>query len=716
MRVYEFAKKHDVSSKEVLDLLKKGGFELASHMTVVPEDGVVYLEKNFSKTKKVSVAKKIEKKITTKKVVKAKVEDAPKATAKTITKPIEKETKAVTSEKKVAVAPVQKKEATKEYVKPLEKTPPKTYTRPGRHAPQVRREITEMTIENNMPLFEVADLMGKSSGDLILALLKKGMVCNINYLLPVDVISSLGEQFGISVIIQEAKESSYEEEFLKKSKKGETRWPIVVVMGHVDHGKTTLLDFIRKMNTVAKEKGGITQHLGAYEVNSSHGKIVFLDTPGHEAFSYIRSRGAKVTDIAVLIVAADDGVKPQTVEAIKHAKDAKVPIIVAINKIDKAGSAAIQTVKRQLAEKDLVPEDWGGDIICVPISAKTGEGVEELLEMIVLQAQMMEIKASPSVSAKAFILESNLEKGHGPVATVICLEGTLKQGDYFICGAGTGKVRLLINSFGQKIAQAGPSIPVKVVGFDKFAEIGGWLKVVSADEYFKAKASKGSVTTDPVQALMSSIKNDSQKRIDLIIKTDTRGSKEAIEGSIKKLSKSLKKGHPPVRIIQCGIGDISEGDVELAETTNSYVIGLHVKIERNAVKVAKEKKVEVQLFQVIYHMVKYLEELLEKEREIKTVLVKKGEAYVKKVFNIKKIGIIAGCYVKEGIFSRNSKVVCLRNGEKVGEGKIKSLQREGKVVKEIHAGYECGFICEGFNDWQVDDIVQSFSEVKEKVD
>ena len=716
MRVYEFAKEHGISSKEVLDLLEKGGFELASHMTVIPEDGVAYLKKNFSNTEKVLDVKKIEKEVTIKELKKPKTEDKPKVTSK----PKKIETKEF-YEEKISIEPVQKKEITPKTLKPLKRALPKTPPRPGRIVPQVRKEVTEIIIEKSKPLFEVADLMGKSAGDLILALLKKGMVCNINYLLPLDVIYSLGELFGIKVIVKEekkeAKDVLSEEEILKKSKKGETRWPIVVVMGHVDHGKTTLLDYIRKMNTAAKEKGGITQHLGAYEVNSSHGKIVFLDTPGHEAFSYLRSRGAKVTDMAILVVAADDGVKPQTIEAINHAKEANIPIIVAINKIDKIEStAAIQTIKRQLAEKNLVPEDWGGDVICVPISAKTGKGVDELLEMIVLQSQMMELKANPNLPAKAFILESNLEKGHGPVATIICLEGTIKQGDYFVCGAGTGKVRLLINSFGEKITQAGPSLPVKVVGFDKFAEIGDWLKVVSVEEYLKIKASKGTVITDPVQTLISSIKTDAKKQIDLIIKTDTRGSKEAIEGSIAKLSKSIKKGQPPLRIIQCGIGDISEGDVELAATTNSYIIGLHVKIEKNAVNVSKDMGVEVKLFQVIYHLIKYLEELLEQEREVRTVLVKTGEAYVKKVFNIKKIGIIAGCYVKEGIFSRNSKVLCLRGGKKVGEGKISSLQREGKVVKEIHSGYECGFISEGFNDWQVDDIVQAFSEVKEKVD
>ncbi|MBD3273124.1 translation initiation factor IF-2, partial [Candidatus Dependentiae bacterium] len=559
-----------------------------------------------------------------------------------------------------------------------------------------------------------AKVMGKSEGDLIFVLLKNGMACNRNYVLPVDIIKSLGMNFGIQVEVLEQEESV--DKFLSASAKGVSRWPIVVVMGHVDHGKTTLLDFLRRKNTVAKEKGGITQHLGAYEVDSKHGKIVFLDTPGHEAFSYLRSRGARVTDIAVLIIAAEDGVKPQTVEAIKHAKKSDVPLIVAINKIDKITEdkrpAVLQTIYRELAENDVLVEDWGGEIISVPISAKTGTGVDELLEMIVLQSEMMDLKSDPKVPAKAFVLESNLEKGLGPVATVVCLEGTLKKGDYFVCGNVTGKVRLLINSLGKRINEAGPSVPVKVVGFDSFAEIGGWLTVVSAQEYKKAKTSKKAPSTPSGVSVSPASIEQGQGQINLIIKTDTRGSKEAIEGSLLKLDKLTQKGCAKLNVVLSGIGDVSENDVDLASITNSLVISLHTRVEKKAQSLAQEKDVKIKSFDVIYHLVEYLEEELKKTKKVEIKWKKVAQLLVKRVFKIKKFGVIAGCSVQEGTVAKGNKVVCVRGGHKIGEGLITSLQREKKTVKEVHAGYECGFISDGFQDWEESDIVHVFAPEK----
>ena len=719
MRVYEIAKEAGVSSKEILTLLRSFGVKLSSHMAVVPEKNIVDLKNVLNKSKK-SDEKDI-KKVYTKKDVSLDSKKINIKKSNISSRELEEKNKKKAEnkdfkeknyqdkEKLITEKSVEQQHAKKSY-KPFNLRYEQDV------AKHIKKEITQIVIDKSLPLFEVAKLMGKSSGDLILALLKKGQVCNRNNLLSVDIIEMLGAQFNIAVISNKAsKDFSYNKASeIKKSEKGIVRWPIVVVMGHVDHGKTTLLDFVRKMNTVAKEKGGITQHLGAYEVDSQHGKIIFLDTPGHEAFSYLRSRGTKITDIAVLVVAVDDGVKPQTVEAIKHARQAEVPIIVAINKIDKAeGSAAIQTVKRQLAEQNVVVEDWGGDVVCVPISAKTGQGVNELLEMIVLQSQMMDLKTDPKKSAKAFILESKIEKGFGPVATIICLEGILRQGDYFVCGSSTGKVRLLINSFGQRVSQVGASIPVKVVGFDKFAEIGDWLTVVSKDDYFKAKSSKEGVSDNFINQLVSIIPSaDNQEQINLIIKSDTRGSKEAIEGSIIKLSKKFKKDYPSLYMVYSGIGDISEKDIELAINTNSYVLGFSVKIEKNAISFVKDKKVKIELFDIIYRMMEFLQELLDKHKKIEKVWTKVGEAFVKKVFNIKKIGIVAGCDIKDGVCSRNNKVVCLRNNKVVGEGKIVSLQREGKVVKEVHSGYECGFVCDTFQDWQEGDVVNCFTLVE----
>ena len=717
MRVHEAAKKFGISSKQVLDLLKKSKINLSSHMSVIPEKGIALLEKSLKESakkikpsaKETGVKKEVPaKKTVSKKIpVEKKVEKKEAVVAKKIEAAPEKKVEKVSVAPKPA-AVIQKKE--KPYIPPK-----KTFIRPSRPTLAPHREVTEITIETRMPLFKVAELMNKSSSDLILALLKKGMACNRNHLLSTDVISMLGEQFGIEVNFK-ISEGADEEKVVEKLKKGEKRWPIVVVMGHVDHGKTTLLDFVRKMNTAIREKGGITQHLGAYEVDSSHGKIVFLDTPGHEAFSFLRARGAKATDLAILVVAADDGVKPQTVEAIEHAKKAGVPIVVAINKIDKvSSSAAVQTVKRQLAEHDLVVEDWGGEIVCVPISAKTGQGVEELLEMIVLQSEMLDLRADANLPARAFVLESKLEKGLGPVATIICTQGTMKQGDYFICGSGTGRVRLLVNSFGEKLSQVGPAIPVKVVGFDNFAEIGDWFTVVSKEEYSKAKSTKKTIPPLAAEKTLQagvSLAENSERQINLIIKTDTRGSKEAIEGSILKLIRKASKDCLPINIVQSGIGDISEGDIELADSTGSLLLGLHIKAEKNAILLAKNKGVKIELFDIIYHMVEHLQELLEKSKKVEIVWKKVAQLVVKKVFQIKKVGTVAGCGVLEGVVSKNNKVECLRGSKVIGGGRIVTLQKEGKVVQQVHAGYECGFTCDGFNEWQEGDLVNCYAQEK----
>ncbi|MCF7799561.1 translation initiation factor IF-2 [Candidatus Babeliales bacterium] len=705
MRIYEIAKEKNVPSKQIISLLKKAGIEVSSHMSVISKEGLAHIEKTFSPKQNVS-----------------------EVSLKQSTDKEKKQQESMNIEKKVE--PKLKKVITKSIntaskEKPKKDTFKKRFDRFHGHqqTPKAQEVITEIKIESPLPLFRVAEVMGKSAGDLIMNLLKQGMACNRNYILSTDIIKSLGNQFGINVIVKDKNLIKEAEKIIEKEEKTGhelTRWPIVVVMGHVDHGKTTLLDFIRKQNTAAKEKGGITQHLGAYQVSSNHGDIVFLDTPGHEAFSFLRSRGTKITDIAILVVAVDDGVKPQTIEAIKHAKASNVPIIVAANKIDKVESSAyLQTLKRQLAEQDLMVEDWGGDVVCVPISAKTGMGVNELLEIVVLQAQMMDLKADPKLPAKAFILESNIEKGYGPVATVICQDGSIKKGDFFVCGNATGKVRLLINSLGEKINQAGPSVPVKVVGFDSFAEIGDQLRVVNSREYFNFKNKKEArITTALASTQFQSLDfldKSPKKQLNLIIKTDTRGSKEAIENSVIKLSNKMKKGYPEINLIQVGIGDISEKDVELSITTNSILLGLHVKVEKNAILFAKDKAVNIKLFDIIYKLIDYVIEQLEKDRETKIVYKKVAELVVRRVFNIKKIGTVAGCYVKEGVVSKGDKVVCVRNNKEIGEGKITSLQRETKTVKEVHAGFECGFVCEGFNDWLENDTVMVYGATKELV-
>lgn len=794
MRIYEFAKQKNISSKEIVCLLEKEGFAVTSHMSVLTEEAEHFLNKHFTALPTSSIQKvkntesvehvkdtKIKKEIEAKTVQKDKkispvfedkkiqnteknifkhslAKDEKKHHSSRNADPVEAPLSFVSPSVKFdGIKPEQNllKSDNPEVLKLLEgvaefedsrsknrssasKGPKirgvtevrsrgrsrKNYQRRQErlaHSASIVPEIvTEIHIRQAMSLEQAAEMMGKNHAELILSLLKKGMVCTKNYLLPIAVISDLAQQYGIKVEVDRQSASSLSENNHVSqvvSQKGTQRWPIVVVIGHVDHGKTTFLDYIRKANVAGKEKGGITQHLGAYEVESPNGKIVFLDTPGHEAFSFLRSRGIKVTDIAILMVAADDGVMPQTIEAIKSAKKAGVTLIVAINKVDKLSSTApIESVKRELAQHDILVEDWGGSVICAPISAKTGQGIPELLEMISLQAQMMDLQANQTATPKAFVLESKLDKGYGPVATVIPIEGTLRNGDYFYAGEATGKVRLLLNSKGERIQEAGPSLPVQIVGFDKFAPLGEWLTVVNASEYAKIKAGKSDLLDVSSNSALTQFNEVTDKSIQLvraIVKVDTHGTAEAIQRILDGLAKKNKEVAQRLQIISITIGDISEKDILLAEDLDALVIGLHVKVERNAQSVAKDHKVETLIFDVIYHLTEKLEELIQKSRKMLVITTKTGEAVVRKVFPLKNNTAIAGCYITDGVFARNSKVICMRNNKKVGESKINSLQRDKKVVKEVHSGYECGFLTDSFHEWQEGDIVQCFVETKE---
>ena len=761
MRVYEFAKKHEKPSKEILGLLKTGGFAFPNHMAMLTPEALAFLEKKFSIVSKpeqqaVNVNTKLEsvKKtpqealIAPHKSVASTTATNTKTTVPLVAKPhqgpVQTQRPAAPIAPRERVLSFEEEEDAElreqERIKRLINTstlvglPAMGHQQgvrrrkrrrprpvPVREAPKVN--VTQATIvPGSMVVADVAKLFGKQPSEIIMVLLKKGMACNLNATISQDVIYSIGEAFGITLTVKAPVVGADTAAYVKKDNSaGSTRAPIVVVMGHVDHGKTTLLDFIRKMNVAASEKGGITQHLRAWEVKHAQGKIVFLDTPGHEAFSYMRQQGSKITDIAILVVAADDGIMPQTVEALEHAKKAGVPIIVAINKIDKVSSpSSIETIKRQLAQHDLMPEDWGGQTIIAPISAKTGQGVDHLLEMILLQSQMMDLKATTDKPAHAFILESHIEKGLGAVATIICREGVLRTGDYFTVGACSGKVRILIDTHGKKIAEAGPSVPAQLIGFDSVAGLGDELSVVSQAQYNKVRSQKVQAEqtfSAPQLAPVVSMQKTTQagakaKVINLIIKTDTRGSKEAVMGSIDKVSKAHKEIKCPIVIVNTGIGDITEGDIELAEGTNAIILGLHVKVEKNAQSLGKEMGVDVQLYGIIYEMIDYLTKLLISKKEIQYTWNKVGEANVLKVFDIKGVGVIAGCYARDGVISRGNKVECVRGGKKIGEGKITSLQRDRKTVKEVHSGYECGFTVEGFNEWKEGDTVLCYAETK----
>jgi translation initiation factor IF-2 len=696
MRVYEFAKKHGLQSKELIALLSKNGFSVSSHMAVLSGAALDFLKNKFEKKIVPQLDKTTEKKL-----------DSVSPAAPIQEKPA--------AQKKVKPATTKEEKKVSNAVPSQQNTKQATVV----HAPydegsarDVAREVVSVAMPISVPLApavlsDFAVLIGKTSGELILLLLKWKILSNKNQLLTEDLIAKIAQHYGIATVapvektvelgVREQRQGTEGERFVERS-------PVVVVMGHVDHGKTTLLDFIRKTRVAAREKGGITQHLGAYEAKTGQGDLVFIDTPGHEAFSKIRVRGAHVADIVILVVAADDGVMPQTIEALKHAQAMKAPIVVAINKIDRVEKARIDIVKRDLAtQHGLMPEEWGGQTLYLPISAKTGLGVDKLLEMIVLQAQMMELKAPIDRYAAGFVLESKLEKGRGAVATVLTQQGTLRVGDYFVAGNATGRVSSLVDSFGQRISQAGPSRPVQVAGFNELADAGDSFEVVNKDTYLKTKQ----LFEGSRQQTSSSRTAQEENAIRILIKTDTNSSKEALVEAIAKISKKSEKGF---LVLQSSIGSVSESDVMLAHDTGARIITLHVKAEPNANALAQRSGVAINSFDIIYKLLEYLQELSVSMAPVKLVRTKIGEAIVRKVFDIKNLGVIAGSYLKQGIFTRDGSVVIWRGNKKVGEGKIISLQRDKNAVKEVHTGYECAFMVENFKDWQVDDRVECFVE------
>lgn len=689
MRVYEVARERGLSSKEVIKLLTDSGFDASSHMSVLDDSAVSFLEKHFGNQA---------------------AQSDNDATEESDSAPENEENSDNNEESKASTIKTQNIRSQSNGSESSSRGRGSRNSRNNRgrynnfEKPQ-KKVVTEILISSDMALFEAAELMGKSSGDLILALMRKGMVCNRNHILTKDIIASLATDFGISVI---SKGESARASIKDSVDPSTLRWPVIVIMGHVDHGKTTLLDFIRKTRVAEGEKGGITQSLGAYEVESNHGKLVFLDTPGHAAFSQMRKRGIRITDIAVLVVAVDDGVMPQTVESIKAAKAAGVTIVVAITKVDKATSpTAIETVKRQLSQHGLMPEDWGGDTICVSLSAKTGEGVDEFLDMLVLQSEIMELKANPDNPAKAFVLESKLEKGHGAISTIICADGTIKQGDFFICGDTKGKVRLLIDSNGKRLRQAGPSTPVKVVGFDALSSSGDVLQVVSYDEY------AGKKPVRRTSGLSSSGSQESESVVNIIVKGDTYGAIEAVCDLIQEIAKKTENESKKINIVSRGVGGVSESDAVLAHNTAATIIAMNVRVERNAASYLRENCLSVIESGIIYRIMEDFEALLKKFDKPVVTQTTVGEAEVIKVFDIKGVGIIAGARVKSGVFKREGSVVCIRDGEELGTAKITSLQRNKKTVKEVSIDTEFAFVTKDFQDWQLGDAVRCVIETIE---
>jgi len=542
-----------------------------------------------------------------------------------------------------------------------------------------------------------------------------GYMPTINQPVDPDAAILVAESFGVKVELAQAQEIDVMEEEIEDAPENLLpRPPIVTVMGHVDHGKTSLLDAIRKTKVIEQEAGGITQHIGAYKVILQGKDITFLDTPGHEAFTALRARGAKVTDIVVLVVAADDGVMPQTIEAINHAKAAGVPIIVAVNKIDKP-EANPQRVRTQLSEYGIIPEEWGGQNIFVDISAKKRIGIENLLEMILLQAEIMELKANPNKPARGTIIESRLDKGRGPVATVIIQNGTLKVGDSFVAGTTYGKVRALNDDTGKRITEASPSTPVEVVGFEEVPQSGDSFIVVEDEKIARqianlraqkkrlAEMQRAQKLT--LQDLYEKIKEGEVKELNLIIKGDVQGSIEALKKAVEDIV------HPEVKVkvIHGAVGGITESDVNLAATANAIIIGFNVRPEPKAQELAENLGVDIKLYSIIYEVIDDVKKALigMLQPEIKEKIL--GRAEVRAVFKISKIGTVAGCYVLNGVISRVSDGIrVIRDNIVVYEGKISSLKRFKEDVREVQAGYECGIAIENFNDIKEGDILENY--------
>ena len=575
-------------------------------------------------------------------------------------------------------------------------------------------------LPESITIKELAEKMKLQPAAIIKKLFLEGKVVTVNQEISYEDAENIAMEYDI--LCEKEVKVDVIEELLKEDEEKEEdlveRPPVICVMGHVDHGKTSLLDAIRKTNVTDREAGGITQHIGAYTVNVGDRKITFLDTPGHEAFTAMRMRGANATDIAILVVAADDGVMPQTVEAINHAKAAGVEIIVAVNKIDKP-SANIDRVKQELAEYELIPEDWGGSTVFAPVSAKSGEGIDQLLDMILLTADIMELKANPKRKARGLVIEAELDKGRGPVATVLVQKGTLHVGDFISAGVAHGKVRAMIDDKGRRVKEAGPSTPVEILGLSDVPSAGEVFLAHDNDKTAKSYAetylaqnkekmleeTKGRMSLDD---LFSQIQEGNLKELNLIVKADVQGSVEAVKQSLMKLSNE----EVVVKCIHGGVGAINESDVSLASASNAIIIGFNVRPDATAKATAEREGVDVRLYKVIYQAIEDIEAamkgMLDPVYEEKVI----GHAEVRQIFKASAIGNIAGSYVLDGVFQRGCKVRITREGEQIFEGNLASLKRFKDDVKEVKAGYECGLVFEGFDKMQELDIVEAYIMVE----
>jgi len=697
MRVYELARELGTTSKKLIEVLKDMNIPIKNHMSSLDED---------TAQKLISVLtgqQKGQEETTTKEVDEEKL-------------PVEEKE---TSETAKAATGVEVQDKDTETRKLGRKARKASMEKAKKEAKEEKKEIE---LEGNVTVNELASKLEDSSANVLSILLDLGVPSHINQELSPEVIELVASEYDVEV--------SYQRD-LEEEKLGDTetesddeevkapRYPVVAVLGHVDHGKTSLLDYIRKSNVTDSEAGGITQHIGAYRVLTDDEGVIFLDTPGHEAFTAMRARGAQVTDIAIIVVAANDGIMPQTIEAINHVKAAEVNIIVAINKIDKK-NANIERVKQQLADQGLIPEDWGGNTICVPVCALSGEGVDELLEMIVLLAEMNEYKTNFKKAARGIVIESNLDKGKGPLATVLIQKGTLKIGDPVVCGHIYGRIRAMVDDRGEVIKEADACTPVKIVGLNNVPQAGDQLYVVNDEKFARHLAEKRaqkhkeiSRKSSPVSFddLFEQITKGEVKELNLIIKGDVHGSVEALQDSLMKLSIEEVK----IKIIHSGVGAITESDVMLAAASNAAIIGFNVRPDTKARKMAESENVDIRSYRIIYEVIEDVKAAVTGMLDPEYKEVVQGVAEVRQVFKSSRVGNIAGSYISEGKISRNSTIRVIRDGQTLHEGKIASLKRFKDDVKEVSNGYECGILLESFNDFKEGDILEAYTMEEVKV-
>lgn len=756
IRVYEYAKKHNVSSKDVIHKLKGMNIEVSNHMATIEDDTLIKLDQLYKKNE-VSGASKSQSSDHQQKNVNNKPQNKPQQQVKTLDKETPKAKTIIDEEDKntdptkVKVKAVPKnlegKKHDKEYQtkenkvfkpsnnnnnnnnnknrKPQHQN--KKQQQPVQQAqPQRKKEKelpTKITFSESLTVAELAKKLHREPSEIIKKLFLLGVMATINQSLDKDAIELIATEYGVEVE-EEIKIdiTDLENYFVEEEGANLVERPAVVtIMGHVDHGKTTLLDSIRNTKVTAGEAGGITQHIGAYQVVEKDKKITFLDTPGHAAFTTMRARGARITDITILVVAADDGVKPQTVEAISHAKAAEVPIIVAVNKMDKE-AANPERVMQELTEYGLVSEAWGGETIFVPISALNGEGIDTLLEMILLVAEVEEYKANPNRNAVGTVIEAQLDKGRGSVATLLVQNGTLKIGDPIVVGNTFGRVRAMVNDLGRRVKEAGPSTPVEVTGLNDVPQAGDRFAVLPDEKTARqvgesraqqaVLAQRGEKSRVTLETLFEQMKQGELKDLNLIVKADVQGSAEALSASLQKIDVEGVK----VKIIHSAVGAITESDITLAAASNAIVIGFNVRPDVNAKRAAEAESVDVRLHRIIYKVMEEIETamkgMLDPEFAEKII----GQAEVRQTFKVSKVGTIAGSYVTDGKITRHSGIRLIRDGVVIFEGVIDDLKRFKDDAKEVSQGYECGITIKNFNDVKEGDIIEAYimEEVERK--